>query len=76
MKKVLMKKYRTWTLQKQKNRKIEKIISILKMVNKYYQSHKEKIPKETRKKYQNFSEEEKVKRRKKAQERLQNFTEE
>ena len=46
------------------------------MVNKYYQSHKEKIPKETRKKYQNFSEEEKVKRRKKAQERLQNFTEE
>ena len=44
------------------------------MVNKNYQSHKEKIPKEAREKYQSFSEEEKVKRRKKAQERLQKWS--
>ena len=33
------------------------------MVNKYYQKNKEKLQKETCKRYQNFSEEEKDKKR-------------
>ena len=34
------------------------------MTNNYYQKHKERLRKETRKKYQNLSEEEKNKRKK------------
>ena len=46
----------------------------MKMVNKCYQKHKERLRKEARKRYQNFSEEEKDIWRRKAQERYQNFT--
>ena len=48
----------------------------IKMINNYYQKHKERLPKEARETNQNVSEEEKDKRRKKARERYQNFTEE
>ena len=48
----------------------------IKIVNKYYQKHKERLQKEGHERYQNLSEEEKDKRRKKARERYQNFTEE
>ena len=41
------------------------------MANNYYQKHKEKLRKEDREKYQNFSEEEKSERRKKARETYQ-----
>ena len=46
------------------------------MINNYYQAHKERLPKESRERYQNRSEEEKDKMQKKARERYQNFTEE
>ena len=39
------------------------------MLNKYYQKHKERLEKEARERYQNFSEEENNKRRKKVRER-------
>ena len=48
----------------------------IKMVNNYYEKHKERLQKEPREWYQNLSEEEKDKRRKKARQRYQNFTEE
>ena len=48
----------------------------MKMSNRYYQKHEEKIRKEARERYQNLSEEEKSKRRKKARKRYDNFTEE
>ena len=35
------------------------------MVNKYYQKHNEKLRKETRERYQNFSEKKKKKKKKK-----------
>ena len=58
MKKILMKK-----LKKKTNITNKKCFIIffvhIKMVNKYYQKHKEKLQKEAREKYQNISEEEK-----------------
>ena len=48
----------------------------IKMVNKYYQKHKESLRKESRERYQNLAEEDKDKRRKKVRERYQNFPEE
>ena len=48
----------------------------MKMSNRYYQKHEEKMRKEARERYQNLSEEEKSKRRKKARKRYENFTEE
>ena len=45
------------------------IFVYIKMVNKYYQKHKEKFQKETRERYQNLSEGEKEKRRRKSRER-------
>ena len=45
------------------------------MVNKY-QTHKERLQKVARERYQNLSEEEKHKRRKKVQDRYQNLPEE
>ena len=48
----------------------------VKMVNKCYQKHNERLWKEAHERYQNLSEEEKDKRRKKTRERYQNFTEE
>ena len=45
----------------------------VKVVNKYYQKHKEKLQKEVRERYQNLSDEEKDKRRKKARERYKIF---
>ena len=47
----------------------------VKLVNKYYQKHKERLQKEARERYQNLSEEEIDKSWKKARERYQNFTE-
>ena len=44
------------------------------MINKYYQTHKERLWKEACKKYQNLSEEEKDKSREKTWERYQDFT--
>ena len=41
----------------------------IKMVNKYYQKHKERLQKYTSERYQNHFEEQKNKRRKKARER-------
>ena len=48
----------------------------IKMINNYYEKHKERLQKEPREWYQNLFEEEKDKRRKKARQRYQNFTEE
>ena len=51
----------------EENQNLIKIFFVyIKMVNMYYQTHKERLRKETRERYQNFSEEEKDKRQKKA----------
>ena len=57
VKRILMKKIKKYFL----------IIffAYIKMVNKYYQKHKERLRKEARERYQNLSEEEKDKRQKK-----------
>ena len=58
MKKILMKKLKKKT--DITNKKCFIIFFVyIKMVNKYYQKHKEKLRKEAREKYQNISEEEK-----------------
>ena len=43
------------------------------MLNKYYQKYKERIWKEARERYQNFSEEEKDKRREKGSRKISKF---
>ena len=45
------------------------------MVNKYYQKHKEKLQKEARERYQNFSEEEKDRKQKMIRDRYKNLSE-
>ena len=47
----------------------------VKMVNKYYQKHKERLRKEAREKYESLPQEEKYKRSKKACETYESFTE-
>ena len=58
-----------------KNAFYKNVFVYIKMVNKYHQKHKERLPKEAHERYENLSEEEKDKRRKKVRERHQNFTE-
>ena len=75
MKKILMKKTKKILIQLLKNF-YNFLHTYIKMVNKYYQKKKEKLRKEARERYQNFSEEEKEKRRKKAWDRCKNLSEE
>ena len=48
----------------------------IKIVNKYYQKHKETLQKKTRERYQNRSEKEKEKGKKKVGDRYKNLPEE
>ena len=48
----------------------------VKMLNKYYQKHKEKLWKEGHERYQNLFEEQKDKRREKVRDRYKNLPEE
>ena len=57
--------------------KTNKVFSLyIKMTNNYYQQHKEKLRKESREKYQNFTEEEKEKQCQYHDERHRNLSEE
>ena len=65
MKKILMKKIKNYFLQT--------ILVYIKMVNKYYQKHKQKWQEKALERYQNLSEEEKDKRKKKGARKISKF---
>ena len=77
MNEVLLKK-----LRKNANKTNEKLFFnilcfvYMKMANKYYQKHKEKLRKEARERYQNLSEKKRKKGKKKACDRYRNFLDE